>query len=257
MANNPNDSVVYSEKFEELLKSEAEKAEVMSILHNKAYLKFNKLSIITNIPVIIISSLIGFLSPIELFNNQSIFLGAMSVFCGMIKTLDNYMDFTKKTQAHYMVSLSYNKISKFIQIQLSLEQECRIRPNDLLNMITNDLQNIRDSEPYIPKDIIMEFNQQYPEIHIEEQGEKKKTARPPITNGLTYIEINRNHIKEEVIEDKKEETKIEFADGNSEINIEIKPDLNVVNLDKEEKPKKNKPRTTNIAKKPQSTQLFK
>jgi len=48
-----NNTISYSEDFEILLKQEAEKAEAMSILHNKSYQKFSKLSIMLNIPVIV------------------------------------------------------------------------------------------------------------------------------------------------------------------------------------------------------------
>jgi len=51
--------IQYTENFEDLLKSESEKAEVMSVLHTQAYIQFNRLSIFINIPVIILSSVIG------------------------------------------------------------------------------------------------------------------------------------------------------------------------------------------------------
>ena len=173
----------YSKDFEILLKHEAEKSESMSILHHMAYKSFNRLSMLTNIPVIILSGLIGFLSPIDLFAQQNIFLGSLSVFCGIIKTLDNYMDFTKRSQTHYMTSLNYKKISRFLQIQLSLEKDCRVNPNDILKYITTDLENISNSEPCIPDKVIRLFNLRY-------KNDKDKTAKPPICNGLTIININ-------------------------------------------------------------------
>lgn len=183
MATATAEIITYTEAFEILLKEEAEKAESMSILHHKSYQKYNKLSIITNIPVIILSAVVGFLSPIPIFTSQNIFLGGLSVTIGIIKTIDSYMDFTKRTQTHYLTSLSYKKIAKFIQIQLSLEKECRIAPNDLLNVITNDLENITNSEPCIPEDIILEFNKNY--------GLDPAT-KPPFCNGkLTNIRINK------------------------------------------------------------------
>ena len=78
-------NITYSHDFEELLKQEAERSEAMSILHEKSYKKYNRLSMLTNIPVIVISGIIGFLAPINLFDKQDIFLGSLSVLCGMIK----------------------------------------------------------------------------------------------------------------------------------------------------------------------------
>ena len=184
------DKISYTVAFELLLKEEAEKAESMSILHNAAYQKYNKLSMITNIPVIVLSGVVGFLSPITLFAMQNIFLGSLSVGIGIIKTIDSYMDFTKRTQTHYLTALSYKKISKFIQIQLSLEKECRIRPGDLLNVITNDLENITNSEPVIPVDIILFFNKTY--------GHDPATKPPFCSGKLTNIRINKTESNDNV-----------------------------------------------------------
>jgi hypothetical protein len=175
-------ALTFTNEFEELLKNESEKAESMAILHIMAHEKFNSLSLGVNIPVIIVSSLIGFLSPLNIFEQQTILLGALSIIVAIAKTIDSYMDFTKRCETHRVISLNYGKISKFIEIQLALEQECRINPKDLLNYIQNDLQNLRDQEPLIPHKIIEKFNIKY---------ENTTTARPSITNGLTIVKINK------------------------------------------------------------------
>jgi hypothetical protein len=180
-----NINVSYTDEFENLLKAESEKSEAMSILHTMSSQKYNTLSIFINIPVIIVSSLIGFLSPITLFENQAIFLGALSIIVAILKTIDNYFDWTKKGEAHRITGLNYAKISKFIQIQLSLEKECRILANDILTVITSDLQNLKDSEPSICQDIITKFNEKYKD---------ENTAKPPITNGLTKVIINKKNL---------------------------------------------------------------
>lgn len=202
--------IQYTHSFEKLLKEESEKAEVMTILHNNSYIKYNKLSVATNIPVIILSAIVGFLSPISLFTDQNILLGALSVLSGIIKTLDNYMDFTRRSQAHYMTALSYKKISKFIQIQLSLDKTCRITADDLLTMITNDMENISNSEPSIPEDIINKFNNKYPH---------DKTSKPAIVNGLTEVKINNTQ-------------KISFEDIKDTLSINTKHDAHIANEEK-------------------------
>jgi hypothetical protein len=175
-------NVSYTNEFESLLKDESEKAEAMSILHSMSHAHFNKLSVGVNIPVIILSSLIGFLSPLTLFNDQAILLGALSIIVAIAKTVDSYMDFTKRTETHRVIGLNYAKISKFIQIQLSLEKDCRINAKDLLDYIQNDLQNLKDQEPIISQKIIQAFNIRY---------KSEPTSKPSITNGLTVVKINK------------------------------------------------------------------
>jgi hypothetical protein len=178
----------YTHEFEDLLKAESEKAEAMSILHIRSHEYFNKLSVGINIPVIILSSIVGFLSPLSLFDKQSILLGALSILIAIAKTIDSYMDYTKRTEFHRVVSLNYAKISKFIQVQLALEKECRINAKDLLDYITQDLQNLKDQEPIIPAKVIQYFNLKY---------EQETTAKPSITNGLTSVKINKSTLTPE------------------------------------------------------------
>jgi hypothetical protein len=201
---NNNINISYTDEFEQLLKEEAEKAESMSILHNYSYIRYNSFSIYINIPVIIISSIIGFLSPIELFHNQSIFLGALSVFVALLKTIDNYFDYTKRSEAHRITSLTYMKISKYIQIQLSLEKDVRIKAKDILDIISNDLQALKDAEPLVHNVIINEYNKKYKD---------EKTAKPAICNGLTEIKINKK-------------TLIDINQNKSNIDIKIINDIN-------------------------------
>jgi hypothetical protein len=172
----------YTDEFELLLKQESERSEAYSILHSKCHSRYTNLSVGINIPVIVLSSIVGFLSTINLFDGKDIFLGALSICIAIAKALESYFDWTKRSEAHRMVSLNYGKISKYIQIQLSLEKEVRIAPEDLLNIITNDIQNLKDQEPLIPKKIIREFNLQY---------KNDTTSKPSICNGLTSVSINK------------------------------------------------------------------
>ena len=179
----------YTDELEDILKKESEISESMSILHKKCYSKFNKFSVFINIPVIVLSAFVGFLSPLTLFDHQAIFLGSLSIFIGILKTLDSYFDYTKRSETHRIIGLNYLKISKFIQIQLSLERKYRISANDLLDLIINDLANLRDQEPAITKDVIIDYNEQYKD---------ETTAKPPICNGLTNIIINKKQLLERV-----------------------------------------------------------
>lgn len=205
--------LLYTDSLEELLKEEAQKCESMSILHHLAYRKFNKLSMGTNIPVIIISSVTGFLLPISIFEQQDIFLGLLSLLCGIIKTLDSYFDFTKRTQTHYLTALAYKKISKFLMIQLGLDRMHRIKAEDLLNIILNDVESIINSEPDIPNDIILEFNKKYNiESSIKPSICCDKLTEIKIQRGITIdIEIQTDFHQRAVSPDKKKPCVLDFV----------------------------------------------
>jgi|688.fasta_scaffold633939_1 hypothetical protein len=199
--------VDYTDEFEQLLKDEAERAESMGILHQMSGVLYSKYSNYINVPVILLSSAVGFLSPIKIFEDQSIFLGAMSLFISAIKTIDNYFDLTKRAEGHRQTALNYIRISKYIEIQLSLERECRMVATDLLNLITNDIQNLKDSELQIPSIVIKRFLLKY---------QSETTKLPAICNGLTTIKINKNILTP------KPEAFIINMPPNSPVSLEMK-----------------------------------
>lgn len=176
-------SISYTDYFESFLKEEGEKAEAMAILHYRSHEFFDILSIVINVPVIVLSSVVGFLSPIPLFSHQAVILGSLSVLISLLKVCDNYFNITQLSERHRSVSLQYMRITKWIQIQLCLERDVRISAQDLFDMITTDMSNIRDAEPIIPQLIIDRFVSQY---------KNEPTAKPSITNGLTSIKIYKS-----------------------------------------------------------------
>ena len=144
----------YTPKLETLLRDESHKADVLAAMHTLAYIWFNKCSIAVNLPVIVITSVIGFLLTLTLFPGQATFLGALSIGVSVLKTIDNYFSWTKRSEAHRMVALSYAKLSKIIKIQLALDAPNRMSPNEMLAILKNDLQNLRESSPVIPQRVL-------------------------------------------------------------------------------------------------------
>lgn len=177
----------YTSEFELLLKNESEKCECYSILHRNASTYFYKLSISINIPVIILSSVVGFFNTINFnFGPQYIILGGISIFTALLKTIDSYFSFAKRSENHRLVALSYEKISKNIQLQLALPEHNRIKATELYNNIRNSLESIREGEPDIPDIIIQHFKSEYKNYN---------TCKPSICNGLTDVKINNTHIQ--------------------------------------------------------------
>jgi hypothetical protein len=177
-----NKFVAYTPHFTQLLKQESEKAECLSVLHSKCHARFNKFSVCINIPVILVSSMVGFLSSMNLFGGSNVLLGALSMFVAFLKTLDTYFDCTKRSEAHRLVGLRYDRIASFIRIQLSLEEAVRISPKDMLDIITNDMQNLKDSEPMIPPVVVNIFLAEH-----KSQNKMNATSLPAICEGLRPV----------------------------------------------------------------------
>jgi len=178
----PLQDITYSKELEKLLKNQAEQAESYSILHNLSYEKYQFRSNIINIPVIVLSSVIGLLTGMNIQNaDMFIILSTGSIFVSVIKSIDSYFQLQKRSEGHRICSLQFSQIFNKIQIELSLSREQRQNPKDMLSLIKTDLKNLFDIAPLIDADIIKKYNSLY--------KDEKDVSKPPITNGLTHIVV--------------------------------------------------------------------
>lgn len=197
--------IFYNNDLEQLLAQSAEECESLGILHLASYEKYNKLSNIINIPVIVLSSGIGFITGIDLnYDKMNIILGIGSVFVGIIKSIDSYFQLGKRAESHRMCALQYTQINKKIQIELSLCREQRQTAKDMLSIIKTDIKNLQDISPVIDQEIIKEYNLKY--------GKYKNVKKPNFVNGLSSVKINMNSLEEEMAFDSSRSIK---SDANS------------------------------------------
>ena len=182
----------YNRDLEQLLAQSAEECESLGILHLASYEKYNLLSNYINIPVIILSSGIGFITGIDLnYDKMNIILGIGSVFVGIIKSIDSYFQLGKRAEAHRLCALQYTQINKKIQIELSLCREQRQTAKDMLSIIKTDIKNLQDISPIIDKEIIAQYNLKY--------GKYNNVKKPNFVNGLSEVKININSLEDEAL----------------------------------------------------------
>lgn len=179
----PLKEIEYSPELERLLQQQGEQAESWSILHNLSYEKYQFRSNIINIPVIVLSSVIGLLTGMNIQNEgMFIILSTGSIFVSVIKSIDSYFQLQKRAEGHRICSLQFSQIFKKIQIELSLQREMRTNPKDMLALIKTDLKNLFDISPLIDEEIINKYNILY--------KAEKDVSKPSVCNGLTHIQIS-------------------------------------------------------------------
>ena len=149
------ENITYNTEPEQLLKENSEECESLSILHRMSYEKYNKRSNYINIPVIVLSSAIGFITGIDLeYDRMNIILGVGSVFVGIIKSVDTYFQLAKRAESHRICSLQFSQISKKLQIELTLHRKQRATAEHMMNIVKTDIKNMQDIAPLIDDDII-------------------------------------------------------------------------------------------------------
>jgi hypothetical protein len=178
--------VTYNTNLEKLLKENSEECESLSILHRMSYEKYNTRSNYINIPVIILSSAIGFITGIDLqYDQMNIILGVGSVFVGIIKSVDTYFQLAKRAESHRICSLQFSQISKKMQVELTLHRNQRMTAENMMNIIKTDIKNMQDIAPLIDDDIINIYNAKYRKY--------KRVKKPNFVNGLTDVVVNSNN----------------------------------------------------------------
>ena len=216
----PLHEITYSPQLETLLKNQAEQAESYSILHNLSYEKYQFRSNIINIPVIVLSSVIGLLTGMNIQNDDMfIILSTGSIFVSVIKSIDSYFQLQKRAEGHRICSLQFQQIFNKIQIELSLVREQRQNPKDMLALIKTDLKNLFDIAPLLDADVIAKYNS----LYKAETG----VSKPPITNGLTHIKISEEDAKNPY-ETQKIKDKIKIS---QELGIAYDPDRDALGSD--------------------------
>jgi hypothetical protein len=192
------DKIDYNTDLEYLLKIHAEECESFSILHRYSYEKYNERSNYINIPVIILSSAIGFATGIDIgYDKMNIILGVSSIFVGIIKSIDTYFQLGKRSEAHRLCSLQFQQINKKIMIELSLKRDQRISAKDMLQIIKTDIKNLQDIAPLIDEEIVKMFKKNYGEVDSNTGKIIFNAHTPNLCNGLTEVTVNGDRITNE------------------------------------------------------------
>ena len=180
--------VKWTNVLENYFKELGEQSLCLSMLHKSAEATFSRKSQYIDLPVIILSTLCGSLtlSAKSLFGeaneeNALKAVGALSLFSGVLATIQAYFSFARRAENHRNSYLEYAKLYRFTKTELGLPRQQRISAKDLIKLINDMYERLNELSPLIPEKILSAFKSKY----------KKDTLikRPPIINGLEPIQI--------------------------------------------------------------------
>jgi hypothetical protein len=194
-------NISWSDKLEKYFVSTAERAYCLSWLHKKSEGLYSKRKTFIDLPVIVLSGVIAFLNAgsSSLFADDtklsSISLGIGSLFVSVLNTIGSYFSWSKRAENHRLSGIHYNKLYRFITIELHLPRNERIRCSDLLKMVKESYDRLLETSPAIPDNIIAEFKKRFSNEKYE------SISRPEEANGLESVSVYGDDIKERKIED--------------------------------------------------------
>lgn len=175
----------YNPAFEQLLKDHGDQAQVYSILHQMMHIKYKNLYDKCNIPLIILTAVIGFVTGIQLhYEYGNLILGGASVIVSIMKSIISYMKLSERHENHRICSLQFAQISNEIRTELSLQHNQRQPARIMLDVIKVKYKNLIEVAQLIDNDVIQRFRMKY--IRDEEKCE---IALPPLFSTIPGIKI--------------------------------------------------------------------
>ena len=198
----------WSDEIEDLLSEWAEVAMCYSYLHNYSTRKYKHKYHHLQIPIIILSTLTGTANfatdsyvPVDYQHGFSAGVGTLNIACGILGTLLAFLKYAELYEGHRISALAWSKLSRTIEIELSL-QDCKRKPcREFLKICRSEYDNLLESSPNIDLDIISMFNKKF-------DGKYTGVRRPVICNGLKEIKAYKIEVVEHSIptdEDSEEE----------------------------------------------------
>lgn len=181
--------ILYNPELEFLLKENGEQAEIYSLLHEMAFVHYRSISDYINIPLIIMTAIIGFLTGIGLsYPHINLILGAGGVMVSIMKSVVAYKKLSERSENHRICSLQFGQISKEIKVELSLRRQDRQDVGQLLHLVKVKLKNLIEVAELIDGFIVRRFRRKYPDAC----STVTRRSLPSIFTGVSPIEVKHS-----------------------------------------------------------------
>jgi len=204
----PDNIECWSDEIEDLLSEWGEVAMCYAYLHNFSTRKYKKKYHHLQVPIIILSTLTGTANfaadsyvPEHLKQGFSAAVGSLNIFAGIMGTLLAFLKYAEIYEGHRISALAWSKLSRTIEIELSLQDKKRKPCRDFLKVCRSEYDNLLESSPNIDLDIIQMFNKKF-------DGKYPDVRKPIICNGLKEIKA----YKSQQVEDCQEPSPEPYVD---------------------------------------------
>jgi hypothetical protein len=179
--------VPWNRMLEDYFCSTAERAHGLAWLHKRGEEVYSQRRTWIDLPVIIGSGAVAFLNAGSqtLFEGEakmsSIALGLGSLALGLLNGVGTYFGWSKRAEQHRISALQYERLFRFLSVEMTLPRADRMRPKDLLKMTRDSVDRLAEISPLIPKEILADFRRRF--------GKYREIAQPTEVNGLERVRV--------------------------------------------------------------------
>lgn len=179
--------VTWNDRLEEYFAEQGEQAHGLSLLHKQAEQMYSHRKTFIEIPVIVISSVTGFLSvgSTSMFAGQemtsSVVLGVCSLLVSVFQTVGTYFGWARRAEGHRISSIQYSRLHRFLKIEMSLPRDQRQAPSQLLKYVRDAVDRLQEISPLVPMEVVNDYKKKF--------GRVTDISHPPETNGLEKIVV--------------------------------------------------------------------
>jgi hypothetical protein len=156
--NGESQVLLWGTSLEDILAEWSELSRVQSFLHSQAHLIYKKRSNAFAIPVIVLSTLTGFVSmSLPQFgfsafekNVAGVSIGLVNIGCGVLQTLSQILKVNELSHSHLQASTDYENLALDIEVELRLERGFRKDATNFLKSTRSKFEGLQKSAPIVP-----------------------------------------------------------------------------------------------------------
>jgi len=169
---------------EDLMSNWSDNALSYAWLNSQAEHKYRMLNYMFTIPIVILSTVVGTINvgmnslfPANLVQYGQIGIGGIGIFTGILGTLQNFFKYAQLSEAHRSCAIHWHKFYRLLKTELALEAICRKPAGEFFRAAKAEMDRLLDSSPFIPEDIISQYNERHNTVELPEIiGDLKSTS---------------------------------------------------------------------------------
>lgn len=197
--NSKDDKVVWSPDNETILVEWCDVAQCYKWLNFRAHTKLSSMHAWFTIPAIILSTITGTASfaqstlPDSIKSYAPAMIGSINILVGILTTIQQYLKISEKNEAHRVSSISWDKFSRNIRIELAKKPEERDKAGHFIKACRQEFDRLMETSPTIDNKIVKEFKHKF-----KDKPGFDKLKKPDICDTIISAEETRNRWYEEI-----------------------------------------------------------